>query len=173
MHTPVCTCVNNMCLHIRQLRPHKHAVAPCGAILITPFPACESAFSSGSKIPMCWLCIPLHLIIIRVATLPRTLWTGPRTQHTGIDAIRCPPRSCVARSFQAREIVSKKLNPNDVIEATLDNWQPVWNAQVSISPPVCVDFKLRPGSDDIHICWFNFDVLTQGNAYKPTKELNR
>ena len=22
----------------------------------------------------------------------------------------------------------------------------------------------------IHICWFNFDVLTQGNVYKPTKE---
>ena len=22
----------------------------------------------------------------------------------------------------------------------------------------------------IHICWFNFDALAQGNAYKPTKE---
>ena len=55
-------------------------------------------------------------------------------------------------------------------EAALDNWQPVWNAQVSISTPVCVSFELRPGAGDIHICWFNFDALAQGNAYKPTKE---
>ena len=54
--------------------------------------------------------------------------------------------------------------------AALDNWQPVWNAQVSISTPVCVNFELRPGAGDIHICWFNFDALPQGNAYKPTKE---
>ena len=53
--------------------------------------------------------------------------------------------------------------------AALDNWQPVWNAQVSISTPVCVNFELRPGAGDIHICWFNFDALAQGNAYKPTK----
>ena len=31
-------------------------------------------------------------------------------------------------------------------------------------------FELRPGAGDIHICWFNFDALAQGNAYKPTKE---
>ena len=55
-------------------------------------------------------------------------------------------------------------------EAALDNWQPVWNAQVSISTPVCVNFELRPGAGDTHICWFNFDALAQGNAYKPTKE---
>ena len=54
--------------------------------------------------------------------------------------------------------------------AALDNWQPVWNAQVSISTPVCVNFELRPGAGYIHICWFNFDALAQGNAYKPTKE---
>ena len=54
--------------------------------------------------------------------------------------------------------------------AALDNWQPVWNAQVSISTPVSVNFELRPGAGDIHICWFNFDALAQGNAYKPTKE---
>ena len=52
--------------------------------------------------------------------------------------------------------------------AALDNWQPVWNAQVSISTPVCVNFELHPGAGDIHICWFNFDALAQGNAYKPT-----
>ena len=55
-------------------------------------------------------------------------------------------------------------------EAALDNWQPVWNAQVSISTSVCVNFELRPGAGDIHICWFNFDALAQGNAYKPTQE---
>ena len=55
-------------------------------------------------------------------------------------------------------------------EAALDNWQPVWNAEVSISTSVCVNFELRPGAGDIHICWFNFDALAQGNAYKPTKE---
>ena len=41
---------------------------------------------------------------------------------------------------------------------------------VSISTPVCVNFELRPGAGNIHICWFNFDALAQGNAYKPTKE---
>ena len=41
---------------------------------------------------------------------------------------------------------------------------------VSISIPVCVNFELRPGAGDIHICWLNFDALAQGNAYKPTKE---
>ena len=52
-------------------------------------------------------------------------------------------------------------------EAALGNWQPVWNAQVSILTPVCVEFELCPGAGDIHICWFNFDALAQGNAYKP------
>ena len=55
-------------------------------------------------------------------------------------------------------------------EAALDNWQPVWNAQVSISIPACVTFELRPGAGDLHICWFNFDALAQGIAYKATKE---
>ena len=41
---------------------------------------------------------------------------------------------------------------------------------VSISTHVCVNFELRPGAGDIHICWFDFDALAQGNAYKPTKE---
>ena len=31
-------------------------------------------------------------------------------------------------------------------EAALDNWQLVWNAQVSISTPVCVNFELHPGA---------------------------
>ena len=79
--------------------------------------------------------------------------------------------SCPARSLHATEIVSKKRNSNDMPEAALDNWQPVWNAQVSMSTPcVCVNFELRPGAGGIHICWLNFDALVQGNAYKPTKE---
>ena len=55
-------------------------------------------------------------------------------------------------------------------EAALDNWQPVWNARVSISTPVCVNFEQRLCAGDVHICWFNFDALAQGNAYKPTKK---
>ena len=35
---------------------------------------------------------------------------------------------------------------------------------------LCVNFELRPGAGDAHICWFNFNVLAQGNAYKPTNE---
>ena len=31
-------------------------------------------------------------------------------------------------------------------EAALGNWLPVWNAQMSISTPVCVNFELRPGA---------------------------
>ena len=54
--------------------------------------------------------------------------------------------------------------------AALDNWQPVWNAQVSISTPVCVNLELRPGSGDIPTRWFNRDSLAQENAHKPTKE---
>ena len=56
-------------------------------------------------------------------------------------------------------------------EAALDNWQPVWNAQVSMSTPVCVNFELRPGAGHIHNCWLNLDALAHRNAYKPTKEL--
>ena len=64
----------------------------------------------------------------------------------------------------------KKHNPNDMPEAALGNWQPVWNGQVSISTPVCVNFELRPGFGDIHICWFNCLCSGMGNAHKPTKE---
>ena len=64
----------------------------------------------------------------------------------------------------------RKHNSNDMSEAALDSWQPVWNPQVPVSTPVCVNFELRPGAGDIHICWFDFDALAQGTAYKPTKE---
>ena len=39
---------------------------------------------------------------------------------------------------------------------------------MSISTPVCVNFELHLDAGDIHICWFNFDALTQGNELKPT-----
>ena len=51
-----------------------------------------------------------------------------------------PVASCPARSLHATEIVSIKHNPNDIPEAALDNWQPVWNAQLSISTPVRVNY---------------------------------
>ena len=75
-----------------------------------------------------------------------------------------------ASLFHDTEIVSKKHNPNDMPEAALDNWQPAWNVQVSISHLCVLILKLRPGAGDIHICWFNFDALAHRNAYKPTKE---
>ena len=46
----------------------------------------------------------------------------------------------------------QKHNSNDMPEAALDNWQPIWNAQVLISTPVYVNFELRPGAGDIRIC---------------------
>ena len=55
----------------------------------------------------------------------------------------------------------QKPNPNDMAEAALDGWQPVWDALVSISTPTCANFELSPGSDDIQICLFNVDALAQ------------
>ena len=95
--------------------------------------------------------------------------SGDRTHDLQTEATPPAARS-PARTLHATEIAYKKSNSNDMPEAALDNWLPVWNAQVSISTPVCVNFELRPGAGDIHICWFNFDALAQGNAYKPTKE---
>ena len=64
----------------------------------------------------------------------------------------------------------QKHNPNRVPQATLDNWRPVWNAQVFISTPVCIDFELCTGSGDIHICWLNFYAPAQENACKPQRK---
>ena len=39
--------------------------------------------------------------------------------------------------------------------------------------PSCREFTgpvTRKMRQSLHICWFNFDALAQGNAYKPTKE---
>ena len=75
--------------------------------------------------------------------------------------------SCPARSLHATEIC-KKHNPNDMPDAAQDNCRPIWNARMSVSTPLCVNFELR--LSDIHIIWFDFLALTQGNAYKSTKE---
>ena len=45
------------------------------------------------------------------------------------------------------------------------DWQSIWNAMVLISTPVCVNFKLRPGSGEMHICPFDFGALVHWNAY--------
>ena len=62
---------------------------------------------------------------------------GDRTHDLQTEATP-PAASCPARTLHATEIASKKRNSNDMAEAALDNWQPVWNAQVSISTRVCV-----------------------------------
>ena len=81
----------------------------CCCALLSNFDQAVSAhrvrFSTENTMPMCCLCIPMYLIPIRVATLPGTLWTGPRIQRTRIDAILkenptivassgCPPWKC-------------------------------------------------------------------------------
>ena len=48
-------------------------------------------------------------------------------------------------------------------EAARDNWQAFSNAELSIATPVCVDYEMRPGSGDIHTCWFHFDALAQAS----------
>ena len=65
---------------------------------------------------------------------------------------------CPARSSHTTETVTKRQCLNDRGE---DNDKPM----NSVNFNTCVNFELRPGSGDIHICCFNFDDLAQGNAY--------
>ena len=94
---------------------------------------------------------------------------GNRTHDLQIEATP-PAASCPARTLHATEIAPKNATPMTCpwLHWTTDNLSGMH--MVSISTPVCVNFELRPGAGDIHICWFNFDTLAQGNAYKPTKE---
>ena len=94
---------------------------------------------------------------------------GDRTHDLQTEATP-PAASCPARTLHATEIAPKNATPMTCpwLHWTTDNLSGMH--MVSISTPVCVDFELRPGAGDIHICWFNFDALAQGNAYKPTKE---
>ena len=75
--------------------------------------------------------------------------SGDRSHYLQLETTP-PAASCTARSLLATEIVLKH-NPNDTPEAALDNWPRVWNAHVSFSPPVCVDFELRPVSGDTYL----------------------
>ena len=94
---------------------------------------------------------------------------GDRTHDLQTEATP-PAASCPARTLHATEIAPKNTTPMTCpwLHWTTDNLSGMH--MVSISTPVCVNFELRPGAGDIHICWFNFDALAQGNAYKPTKE---
>ena len=94
---------------------------------------------------------------------------GDRTHDLQTEATP-PAASCPARTLHATEIAHKNSTPMTCpwLHWTTDNLSGMH--MVSISTPVCVNFELRPGAGDIHICWFNFDALAQGNAYKPTKE---
>ena len=94
---------------------------------------------------------------------------GDRTHDLQTEATP-PAASCPARTLHATEIAPKNATPMTCpwLHWTTDNLSGMY--MVSISTPVCVNFELRPGAGDIHICWFNFDALAQGNAYKPTKE---
>ena len=94
---------------------------------------------------------------------------GDRTHDLQTEATP-PAASCPARTLHATEIAPKNATPMTCpwLHWTTDNLSGMH--MVSISTPVCVNFELRPGAGDIHICWFNFDALAQGNAYKPTKE---
>ena len=94
---------------------------------------------------------------------------GDRTHNLQTEATP-PAASCPARTLHAIEFARKNATPITCpwLHWTTDNLSGMH--MVSISTPVCVNFELRPGAGDIHICWFNFDALAQGNAYKPTKE---
>ena len=94
---------------------------------------------------------------------------GDRTHDLQTEATP-PAASCPARTLHATEIAPKNATPMTCswLYWTTDNLSGMH--MVLISTPVCVNFELRPGAGDIHICWFNFDALAQGNAYKPTKE---
>ena len=94
---------------------------------------------------------------------------GDRTHDLQTEAT-LPAASCPARTLHATEIAPKNATSMTCpwLHWTTDNLSGMH--MVSISTPVCVNFELRPGAGDIHICWFNFDALAQGNAYKPTKE---
>ena len=87
---------------------------------------------------------------------------GPSRDRTQYLHTEVTPQatSCPARSFHAI-----KHNPNDETQATLDNLQPLWNAQVLITIHVGVYFERCPGCSDINICWFNFDARAEGNTY--------
>ena len=93
---------------------------------------------------------------------------GDRTHDLQTEATP-PAASCPARTLHATEIAPKNATPMTCpwLHWTTDNPSGMHRCQFQ---HLCVNFELRPGAGDIHFCWFNFDALAQGNAYKPTKE---
>ena len=80
---------------------------------------------------------------------------GIRTHDLQTEATP-PAASCPARTLHATEIAPKNATPMTCpwLHWTTDNLSGIH--MVSISTPVCVNFELRPGAGDIHICWFYF-----------------
>ena len=78
---------------------------------------------------------------------------GIRTHDLQTEATP-PAASCPARTLHATEIAPKNATPMTCpwLHWTTDNLSRMH--MVSISTPVCVNFELRPGAGDIHICWF-------------------
>ena len=78
---------------------------------------------------------------------------GIRTHDLQTEATP-PAASCPARTLHATEIAPKNATPMTCpwLHWTTDNLSGMH--MVSISTPVCVNFELRPGAGDIHICWF-------------------
>ena len=78
-------------------------------------------------------------------------YRGPSRDRAPYPQTEATPRAAsYPRLFHATGIVSKH-NPNDMAEAVLDNWQPIWDAHVLISTPVCVNFELRLGAGEHRI----------------------
>ena len=98
-------------------------------------------------------------------TKERINYRGPGRDRThDLKTEEAPPAaSCPARSLHATEIACSRLH------WTTDN--PSGMHRFQFHTHRCVHFELRPGVGDIRIRWFDFDALAQGNAYKPTKEL--
>ena len=84
--------------------------------------------------------------------------SGDRIHYLPID-VTPPAVSSPARSFHATQTVPKHRS-NGLAEAAPDNWQPVRNEKglisidICVCVSVCVNFELRPGSNEIYICWF-------------------
>ena len=143
-------------------RPHKNAAAPCWAIWIRPFLRTELVFSPENTMPMCCLCIPIYLILIRVATLPGTLvyLNSPRKQHTRIDAIlkedaklRPPVVPVFMKPLPVYTVVAFNRSPRVAVQSTLWLW--LWNTFLCFSMiPGVNEWRLRqPCYDRSSMIW--------------------
>ena len=88
---------------------------------------------------------------------------GDRTHDLQTEATP-PAASCPARTLHATEIAPKNATPMTCpwLHWTTDNLSGMH--MVSISTPVCVNFELRPGAGDIHICMHTY-IHTYKHTY--------